>query len=447
MNSGAPDGPVVIEAWLSEFPFPDFLEPIRARAREFEAAHPGYQVEIRGFSYEQLPAEIARAAAEGRAPALASYYAGASQLARDARHPDGRPLFVSVERAVAGRAEILGEPVVLDDFLPGVREYYTVDGDFATVPMTLSTMLLYANTTALRAAGVAEVPRTWQEARAACEAVVRHAGGPRPAIAWPVDGKFMQHALAQQGALLADAGNGRHGRATTLDVASPAMLAYVEWWRELHRDGLYLHTGVPEDWAGTFRALAEQEVVLRFSSSFDANYMVRAAEGAGFELAVGVLPRNGELPCAGNWIGGDSLWLADGLDERVRDGALAFTMFLNSPRAAAEWHRASGSAPATYGVISLLEEEGWFEEHPHHRATVEQLELRGGPPEAHGAVLGGFHAIQIALMEAMEDVLGGADPRARFEKAGAEAQVLLDEYNAYALGTGPETPGCLAVRI
>ncbi|MCI0383176.1 extracellular solute-binding protein [Streptomyces sp. CNQ085] len=448
MRPGIRDGEAVIDVWLSEFPFPGFLEPIRERAREFEKAHPGYRVDIRGFSYEELPRAVAAAAARGTAPAVATYYAGASQLARDVRARDGRPLFTSVEKAVAGRTEILGEPVVLGDFLPGVREYHTVDGEFATMPLTLSTMLLYANTTVLRAAGVASVPRTWQETTAACEAVARLANGPRRAIAWPVDGKFMQHALAQQGAPLTDSGNGRHGRATRVDLTSAALLDYVTWWRDLHRDGHYLHTGVPEDWAGTFRAFADQEVALRFSSSFDANYMVRAAAEAGFDIEVGVLPRNGALPCAGNWIGGDSLWLADGLDEAIRDGALAFMQYLNSPRAAAQWHKASGSAPATHGAVALLEEEGWFDLHPHHRATGEQLGLRTGPPEVHGAVLGGFHAIQIVMMEAMEDVLArGADPRERFARAQARAQALLEDYNAYALGTGPETPSCLAVRI
>ncbi|MGW0752183.1 extracellular solute-binding protein [Streptomyces sp. NPDC002587] len=447
MNPGAPDEVVVIEAWLSEFPFPDFLEPIRERAREFEKAHPGYRIDIRGHSYERLPEVVAEAAARGAAPAIATYYAGASQLARDARAQDGSPLFVSVEKAVAGRSEILGERVVLDDFLPGVREYYTVDGDFATVPLTLSTMLLYANTTVLRRAGVDALPRTWQETTAACEAVARLEDGPGHGIAWPVDGKFIQHALAQQGALLADAGNGRYGRAAKLDLQSAALADYVDWWRNLHDEGHYLHTGVPEDWASTFKALVDQKVALRFSSSFDANYMVRAAEAAGFDLEVGVLPRNGAMPCAGNWIGGDSLWLTDGLDEAVRDGALAFMQYLNSPRAAAAWHKASGSAPATYGVIALLEEEGWFDEHPHHRVTGEQLELRSGPPEAHGAVLGGFHAIQIVMMEAVQDVLDGAEPRARFARAQERAQTLLDDYNAYAQGTGPLTPDCLTVRI
>ncbi|MBB0242675.1 extracellular solute-binding protein [Streptomyces alkaliphilus] len=448
MRRGAADDDVVIEVWLSEFPFPGFLDPIRERAREFERAHPGYRIDIRGFSYEKLPLEVARAAAEGTPPAIATYYAGASQLARDARARDGGPLFVSVEKAVAGRTEILGEPVVLDDVLPGVREYYTVDGDFATMPLTLSTMLLYSNSTALRAAGVGEIPRTWEEVTAACRALADHAEGPRYGIAWPIDGKFMQHALAQQGALLTDAGNGRHGRATTIDLTSAALGGYVDWWRSLHREGHYLHTGVPEDWAGTFGAFVDRTVALRMSSSFDANYMVRAAGEAGFDIEVGVLPRNGAMPCAGNWIGGDSLWLVNGLDEAVRDGALAFMQYLNSPRAAAEWHKASGSAPATYGAIAALEEEGWFDRHPHHRVTTEQLELRTGPPEVHGAVLGAFHAIQIVMMEAMEDVLtNDAPPRARFARAEAAARELLDSYNAYALGTGPETPDCLAVRI
>ncbi|MQS34776.1 extracellular solute-binding protein [Streptomyces katsurahamanus] len=441
-------GVTVIEAWLSEFPFPGFLDAVRERAAEFERTHPRYRIVIRGFSYEKLPAKVVRAAASGSAPAIASYYSGASQLARDTRTADGAPLFVSVEKAIGGRSEILGEPVVIDDVLAGVREYYTYDGDLASMPMTLSTMLLYANTTLLERAGVPRTPRSWDEVELACKAVAGLPDGPAHGIAWPVDGKFMQHALAQQGGLLTDASNGHAGRSLRVDLTSPELLAYVRWWQRLHQEGHYLHTGVMEDWAGTFGALAGQRVALRFSSSFDANYMVRAAQDAGFGLEVGPLPHNDTVPWAGNWIGGDSLWLADGLDEATRDGALAFMQYLSSPLNIARRHKASGSAPVTGASVALLEEEGWFDEHPHHRVPVEQLALRGGPPSAHGALAGGLHGIQMEMMAAMEDVLTqGAPAGERFARAEAEAQRILDEYNAWALGTGPLTPETLAVRI
>src|SRR5690606_12329659 len=122
---------VVIDAWFSQYPFPSFLETVRKRAAEFECAFPGYRVEVRAVWWQRLPQEVSLAAARGRPPALASYYSGATRHALDTRAPDGRPLFTSVGRAIGGRTEILGQPVVVDDLVDAARAFYTLGGSLA----------------------------------------------------------------------------------------------------------------------------------------------------------------------------------------------------------------------------------------------------------------------------------------------------------------------------
>lgn len=63
-----------------------------------------------------------------------------------------------MERAIAGRTEILGEPVVLDDITDAARRYYTFDGEVAAMPPLTSTTLLYANTSLLKRAGLDDAP-------------------------------------------------------------------------------------------------------------------------------------------------------------------------------------------------------------------------------------------------------------------------------------------------
>ncbi|WP_214410515.1 extracellular solute-binding protein [Sphaerisporangium fuscum] len=446
MNEANPTGKIVIDARFSGYTFPNFLDPIKKRAAEFEKAHPRYRIDVSSSYFQNLAEDISRDTWEGRPPTMASYYSGATQLARDTLTREGRPLFTSVEKAIGGRTEILGHPVVLGDVVDAGRHFYTIDGTFAAMPVTLSTMQMYTNTTLLRAAGVEEVPRTWQEIDAACEAVAKLEDGPSHAISWANDGKFFQQMMAHQGALLTDNDNGRTGRATRVDLRSPEMVAYVMWWARLHRDGHYLHTGKLEDWAGSSKAFADQQVVFRFSSSFEAPYMVRAGQENGFEVAVTPTPYNGDIPFAGNWIGGDAMWLADGLDEETRDGALAFMQYLNSPRNAAEWHKVYGSAPVTNAAAALLESEGWFDEHPYHRVAVDQLNMTTGAPGGQGAMLGHFAQIQHAMMYALEDIMAlGADPAERWARAAAEADRLLDDYGTHCLATGPRPAHCLLI--
>lgn len=432
-----------IDVWLSRYPFPVFLETVRKRVDEFEQAHPDYRVNVRTPWWQNLAAEASEAALRGAPPTVASYYSGALQHARDTLAADGSPLYTSVERAIGGRTEILGEPVVVDDLVHAARAHYTVGGELTSMPMTLSTMMLYTNMTLLRAAGIDEVPRTWADVDIACKAISRL----DPAvhgIAWVNDGKLFQQALCQQGTLFANEHNGRTGRATTVDLTCDGVMAYVDWWHRLYTDGHFHYTGVQQDWAGTFEAFAGQQVVFRISSSFDAKYSVQAAADNGFEVAISPVPHNGDLPLAGTWIGGDSMWLLDGLDDATRDGALAFMQYLVNPRSSAEWHTAYGSAPTTRASIDLLERTGWFDRHPYQRAANPPLDLVGRP--ATQALVGVYAHIQNAAMDAMSEILDhGADPAASFAGAGAKAQELLDGYLRHTLDGTRRSPYCLHV--
>lgn len=421
-----------IEVLLSDRPFSGFLGPIEERAREFERRHPGYRISVRGHDFRDVPAEVTRLARAGSPPTLVSYDTDGIRQARDAVAPDGTPLFVSVQQAVGGRREILGEPVVLDDFLPPVRGFLTHDGDFASIPLTASTMVMFVNTTMLEAAGVLEMPRTW----GAVEAVCGKLSG--PGITWPNDGRLFQQWVSQQCGLLVDRDNGRAGPATTAYFTSPEMLALVAWWRRLYADGHLVYTGVTTDvagstggvWGGAIAAFADQRVAMRIGSSFETGYVLRTAEQGGFQVAVGQLPHRDEVPPGGNWIGGDSLWLTGGLDKATTDGALAFLQYLNAPDNGAAWHRASGSIPTTRGAVGVLDQDGWFAVHPERRAALEQIGRTDGSPGSYSPIVPGSYGFHQALTRAMDDVLvRGADPEKRFARAAAEADRVLADYH------------------
>jgi sn-glycerol 3-phosphate transport system substrate-binding protein len=442
----------VIDVWVADLTFPGYMDRLHRLGAEFEKAHPEYRINIEGRDFRLLSQQIAEAAEAGRPPAVAEYYFAVTQAARDSRARDGRPLFTSVQKAIAGRSEILGEPVVIDDLVPAVREYYSVDGDLTSMPAVVTAMLIYGNQSVLDKAGITSLPTTWGETEAACEAVAALQGGPSHGVTWSNHGLFFQQALAVQGGELADNANGRAGRAGRLDLSSKEMLTWAEWWRELHRRGHYLYTGKIPDWEGNIKAFADQDVALRITSSNDLNYMAMAAENAGFEMSVGRFPgRDGEA-YGGNIIAGTSLWLADGLDEVTQDGALAFMQFLNNPRNAADRHIASSFVPVTRSSYQLLEDEGWFEANPYHRLASGQLgsyaEGQGeGVPPCRGALFGDFAGAQDVMTRAMDDVLQrGAEPAERFAEATAEAQELLDAYERDRVDNGVRNPQSLRVE-
>jgi len=442
-------GKVVIDVWVPDNTFPGWMDRWYKFGADFEKRHPEYTVKVTATSFWNAPLEVAQAAAQGNPPAVSELYSYLGQSARDMTQQDGSPLFTSLEKAIDGRTEISGEPVVAGDVIAPFRDYFSHQGELFSMPSVGTTSVLFANTRLLEAAGITRLPETWDEVTAACETLAGAKNAPKYPITWANHAMLFQQALATQGGQLVNNDNGRGGRATRIELASKEMLSWVEWWRQLHRDGHYLHNSAIPGWMEGFAPFAEQQVALRLSSSNDINYTLRAAEGAGFDLAVGVFPFNDRVPYAGNHVAGTSLWLTHGLDRATEDGALAFIQFLHGTRNAADRHKDNSFIPMTYGAFELLESEGWFAEHPYHRVGSDQLHgvpakatpAAAGVPKARGGVFGNFAGVQDVMNRAAKDVLEtDVDPADRFTAATREAQGLLDDYNAWATGPAPRDP-------
>jgi len=413
--------------------FTDYrLDWMNERAREFEEAHPEYEISVQGFDdYEALLQSVTLAAQQGDPPAIAQYFEVATQEARDAVNSEGEPLFASVEAAIDGRTEILGEPVVLDDIVTAVADYYTIDGEFSSMPWNTSSTLFYGNASIMEAAGIDAAPETWAEVEAACDAIMALDDAPSACITWPNHGWFFEQSIAQQGGLLANNDNGRAGRADEVQLDSSEMLSFVEYWKSLADAGHYVYSGTQRDWDYTTNSFVAQEVAFILTSSGDGTALVTDGAEAGFDVVASRMPYNGDAEYAGNLIGGATLWLVNGLSPEQSDGALAFMQFVNNPENAASWHRETNYIPITNSAIALLEEEGWFAENPYASVATDQLALADGSPAARGALLGGFVQIRDIMTLAMEDVLvSEADPAERFEQASAEAQEALESYNS-----------------
>ncbi|MGH3756305.1 MAG: extracellular solute-binding protein [Actinophytocola sp.] len=412
-------------------------------AESFARAHPGYRVRLREINFRELPGEVARAVAQGNPPDLAEYYFTATQLALDTRATSGQPLFTPVQRAIGDRTKILGEPVVIDDLVPAVRDYYSQGGELVAMPTVVSTAILFANQDMLTRAGVERMPRTWTELEAACAAVAKLPGGPAAGIAWPNHGWMFQMEVAGQGGLLGDNDNGRSGRATRICLNSPEAFAYARWWQRMHARGHWRHTGELRDWLTAMEAFHRQEVAFVVSSSAVGLLLADMAAQAGFGLSTGVLPRNGDRPFAGRLLGGQSLFLTAGLSREKEDGALAFLQHLLNPHHELRRQQV-GSLPVTVSAQQRLAADGWFDRYPAFRTAAEQVASSNRTPAACGAVIGDLNGIQDVLTSAMRDVLVlRQDLTTRFRAATDEAQALLDHYNAACLGDPPVTPDAL----
>ncbi len=436
--------PAEVKVWIA---FTDYrLDWAVEKAAEFNAQFPQYNVVVEGYpNYEDLFSATALASEQGEIPAVVQYFEVATQVARDSGY------FKSIANAVAGREEINGLSTDLDIFVDPVAAYYTLDGQFTSMPWNTSSAIFFSNKTILDAAGVEAVPTTWAEVEAACEQIAAYSAAngagelnaedtelvvtvPTYCFTFPNHGWFFEQWLAQQDANFAGPDNGRGTeRATELTFDNEGGVALVNWLKDMHNKGYLYYSGGRDgsSWGTVDQAFLTGQVAMAAYSSSDTAVYTKTGAERGFEIVASYLPYNQETGWTGNIIGGASLWLADGLTTEVEDGALTFLYWLNSAENAAGWHQITGYMPVTDAAVALLEAEGWFEANPNFAVAGNQIANSTVTTATSGAVIGDFPAIRTVVTIAIDAILltPDADPAALLTQAAADAQVILDEYN------------------
>lgn len=417
--------PAEIEVWVA---FDDYrLDWVNEVAAEFNAMFPQYNVVIvGGRSYETMFAEATVAAEQGEQPAVIHYFEAATQDARDSG------LFKPIADALGDRTEVNGLPVDLDDFIGPVAAYYTLDGKFTSMPWNTSSAIWFSNMSYLEAAGITEPPATWDEVEAACEAIMALDNAPQYCFSWPNHGWFFEQWLAQQNALFVNNGNGRDERATEVAFNSDAGVAILTWLDDMYNKGYLYYSGAQggDSWATVDQAYQTQQIAMAAYSSSDTTLYTQFGVDGGFTTVASFLPYNDDTGWTGNLIGGGTLWLTDGLDPEVEEGALTFLLYMTNTENAASWHKLTGYIAIRNSANELLESEGWFDENPNQTVAAAQLAQSQVTPATSGALVGGFPAIRTEITGAIDRVLlTDDDPAEVLAEAAEEANIIIEEYN------------------
>jgi sn-glycerol 3-phosphate transport system substrate-binding protein len=433
------------------------LDWTKDKAARFGELFPQYEVIVEGYpNYEQLFSATALAAGNDALPSIVQYFEVATQNARDSGY------FKSLADAIGDRTEINGVPVALDDIIDPTTAYYTLDGKFTSMPWNTSSSIMFSNMNILSAAGVENPPATWAEMEAACEKIMALADAPEYCFTWPNHGWFFEQWLAQQNQEYANNGNGREGRADSVNVASDAAVALLTWLKDMSNKGYLYYSGARDgaSWGTVDQAFQSQQVAIAIYSSSDTAVYTENGKQNGYEVRASFLPYNqdAEGGWTGNLIGGASLWLVDGLAPEVEEGALTWLLWFNNTENAAEWHQITGYLPIRKSSVELLNTNGWyaaieamgpskvwldntlvqdskdavwFEANPNFRVASDQLASSQITPATRGAILGNFPAIRSIVTTAVDTVLLTPDANVAeiLGKAQESANASLNQYN------------------
>lgn len=399
---------------------------IQQIADAFMAENPGVVVTPVALSpvYDELFNQALLAADQGTAYSIVQVVEAYTQQAIDSGY------FVPVS-SVASDEQL----ATLDDVIPTILNYYSLDEDIWSLPWNSSTPLLYYNKDMFTAAGLdpEDSPSTFAEITADCEAIMAAELELSGCINWPMESWFADQWVAMQNGVLANNENGRTARATAVTWGdSPELLNVMEWWKSLADSGYYTYSGTAGDYNGEGLAFLSQQTAITLNSTAGLSLIQNFAAAQGFELGVAPLPLPDENATNGMTVGGASLWLSvDQTDEQLQ-AAADFIFFLTNTENDILWHTSTGYIPNRLSSIAQLEADGYYEANPNFRIAVDQLVNSEANAATAGAILGPGQELGEIIVAAFQSVVdGGADPQAALQAAADQADAVLADYNAF----------------
>lgn len=322
----------------------------------------------------------------------------------------------------------------LSQFEPALLNYFTVEKVQYGMPFNNSNPILYYNKTAFKDAGLNPdmAPRTWDDvSMAAAKLTKKDAAGKTTqyGVAIAIYSWLFEQWHAAQGQLLATPDNGRSARATQLVYNGDAGVKVLEWWKGMIDAGTAANLG--RNTSDTQKAFVAGQVPMTLDSTAALRGIVSGV-GTKFDLGTAYLPRpSANVSGGGVIIGGASNYILKAKADPEKQAAWKFIQWLSQPKQQAFWHINTGYFPVRKDAYDLPEVKMNFEKYPQFRTAVTQLQESPINPATSGAVFGVFLQARQDIEGAIEEViLGRATPKAALDKAAANSNMQLTQYNA-----------------
>jgi len=307
------------------------------------------------------------------------------------------------------------EKAWLNSFYPTLMENGRTAGKTWGIPFQRSTIVMYYNKDAFKAAGLDpdQPPATWQELVAAGQKLTKDDGSQWgvmiPSTGYPY---WMFGALTMQNGqvLMNDAGN-----ETYFD--SPAVIEALQFWLDLGTKHKIMPAGTIE-WGTLRQNFLEGKTAIMWHSTGNLTIV---KEKAAFDFGVAMLPASKRR---GTPTGGGNFYIFKKTSAAERKAAMRLIKFMTSPERSAEWSMKTGYmgiSPAAYETSKL---KAYVKDFPY--AAVARDQLKYATAELSTYQTG---RIRKALDDAIQAALTGAkSPEDALKEAQSLSERLLRPY-------------------
>ncbi len=303
----------------------------------------------------------------------------------------------------------------LDSFYPTLMENGRTAGKTWGIPFQRSTIVMYYNKDAFKAAGLDpdKPPETWEQlvtvGKKLTKADGSQWGAMIPSTGYPY---WMFGALTMQNdqVLMNDAGN-----ETYFD--SPAVIEALQYWRDLGSKHKIMPSGTIE-WGTLRQNFLEGKTAIMWHSTGNLTIVKKKAK---FDFGVAMLPASKRR---GTPTGGGNFYIFKQTSSSERKAAMRLIKFMTSPERSAEWSMKTGYMGVSQAAYDTSKLKEYVKSFPY--AAVARNQLKYATAELSTYQTG---RVRKALDDAIQAALTGTKtPEAALKEAQALSERLLKQY-------------------
>jgi sn-glycerol 3-phosphate transport system substrate-binding protein len=311
--------------------------------------------------------------------------------------------------------ETAEEKAWLDSFYPTLMENGRTAEKTWGIPFQRSTIVMYYNKDAFRAAGLDpdNPPATWDEMAAVAKKLTKSDGSQWgvmiPSTGYPY---WMFGALTMQNGQVLMNGDGN-----TTYFDDPAVIDALQFWKDLGSKHGVMPKGTIE-WGTLRQNFLEGKTAIMWHSTGN---LTAVKNNATFEFGVAMLPANKRR---GTPTGGGNFYIFKKTTPDERKAAMRLIKFMTSPERSAEWSIKTGYmgvSPTAYETEALQQ---YVKEFPYAAVARDQLEYATAELSTYQT-----GRVRKLLDDAIQSALTGSKtPEAALKEAQTQAERLLMQY-------------------
>ncbi|WP_201307556.1 ABC transporter substrate-binding protein [Companilactobacillus farciminis] len=309
------------------------------------------------------------------------------------------------------------------------RAFYANKGKQQAMPFNTSQPVLYYNASLLKKYNITPPPvsPSYSDITRVAKELYEKSHHKVKGMTVQVYGWFLEQALANANAQLANNNDGHTGNPTKVSINNPDTVEFLEWIRENIKSGDFIDYGSGASaGANQTAGFLSDKVGIFIQSSASIGQLTKNNKN---ELGITYFPHPDNKKANGVAIGGAALWISNDKPKDVQRGSFEFIKYTLKPEVQAQWQKSTGYLALNKDSQKTSILKDLYAKNPESKVPGQQLATAKANYSNSGILMEGMQLTRQLEEIAMETVYNGGDIKKALDTADKNINDNLTQLN------------------